>query len=106
MKAKTLRVPEGLQNAVQDLSSVEHIEESAAMRKLMYMGYEVFLAKQYRYGRLSLRDVAQRLELSLSETLERLGALGVSGNTGADDTLASLRSLRPGQDNEGPFAPH
>ncbi len=94
MKAKTLRVPEGLRGAVQDLSSAEHIEESAAMRKLMYMGYGVFLATQYRYGRLSLRDVAQRLDLSLSEALERLQPLGVSGNTGADDTLASLRSLQ------------
>ncbi len=94
MKTKTLRVPEGLRDAVQDLSSAEHIEESVAMRKLMYMGYEVFLATQYRSGRLSLRDVAQRLDLPLSEALERLQTLGVSGNTGADDTLASLRSLR------------
>ncbi|MCA1754249.1 MAG: hypothetical protein LC641_06050 [Spirochaeta sp.] len=94
MKAKTIRVPEGLQDAVQDLSSAEHIEEAAAMRKLMYLGYEAFLATQYRHGHLSLRDVAERLDVSLSEALERLQALGVSGNTGADDTLASLRSLQ------------
>jgi hypothetical protein len=40
-----------------------------AMRILLLMGYEMYLADQYRAGRLSLRDVA------------------------ADDTLASFTSL-------------
>jgi hypothetical protein len=35
------------------------------------------------------------MELSLSETLEALQRLGVSGNTVADDTLASWLSLDP-----------
>ena len=94
MKTKTIRIPVSLQDAVQDLSRAEHIEEAAAMRKLMCLGYEAFLAAQYRHGHISLRDVAKRLEISLSEALDRLQALGVSGNTGADDTLASLRSLQ------------
>lgn len=62
------------------------------MRKLLHMGYALFLAEQYRAGRRTLREVADRLELSLSETLDTLGRLGIAGNTGADDTLASFRS--------------
>lgn len=61
----------------------------------MRMGYGLFLAEQYRAGRLTLREVARHMELSLSETLEALQRLGVSGNTVADDTLASWLSLDP-----------
>ena len=50
------------------------------------------LTEKYRAGRRTLRDVAHRLDLSLSETLEMLQRLGITGNTGADDTLASFRS--------------
>jgi hypothetical protein len=50
------------------------------------------LAEQYRAGQLTLRDGAHRLDLSLSETLEMLQRLGIPGNTGAADTLASYRS--------------
>lgn len=63
------------------------------MRKLLLMGYQLHLAEQYRAGSLSLRDVATRLNRSLSDTLEFLQRLGISGNAGADDTLSSLASL-------------
>lgn len=93
MTTKTLRLSDSLLNAVHELGNTEHIEESTAMRKLMRMGYELFLAEQYRQGRMTLRDVAQRMELSLSDTLDALQRRGISGNTSADDTLASVRSL-------------
>jgi hypothetical protein len=64
-----------------------------AMRKLLLMGYEMYLADQYRAGRMSLRDVATRLNQSLGDTLESLQRLGIGGNAGADDTLASFTSL-------------
>ncbi len=93
MITKTLRLSESLAEAIRDLGDTEHIEEATAMRKLLIMGYEMHLAEQYRSGRLSLRDVATRLNRSLSDTLEYLQHLGISGNTGATDTLASLASL-------------
>lgn len=93
MTTKTLRLSENLLNAVRELGDSEQIEEATAMRKLLRMGYCLFLAEQYRDGRLTLREVARRMELSLSEALEALQRLGVTGNTGADDTLASWLSL-------------
>ena len=33
------------------------------------------------------------MDLPLSEAMEALQSLGITGNTGMDDTLASLRSL-------------
>ena len=92
MITKSLRLPDSLARAVREIGSAEHIEESSAMRKLLRMGYELYLAEQYRAGRTSLRTAADRMGLSLSETLEVLQRLGITGNTGADDTLASYRS--------------
>jgi hypothetical protein len=93
MTTKTLRLSDSLAEAIRELGAVEHIEESTAMRKLMRMGYDLYLAEQYRGGRITLRDVAARMDLSLSETLETLQRMGITGNTGADDALASLQSL-------------
>jgi hypothetical protein len=93
MTTKTLRLSDSLADAVRELGTAEHIEESTAMRKLLRMGYDLYVAEQYRAGRLSLRDVAVRMDRPLSETLEALQRLGITGNTGADDALASLQSL-------------
>jgi len=93
MITKTLRLPDALTDAVRDVGQSEHVEESTAMRKLLSMGYELYLAEHYRSGSLSLRQVAARLGVSLSEAIDRLRELGVSGNVSADDTLESLRSL-------------
>ena len=92
MTTKTLRLPDALTEAVRDVGRTEHVEESTAMRKLLSMGYELYLAGQYRSGAISIRDVAHRLDMSLSEAIDRLQQLGVSGNVTADDTLQSLRS--------------
>jgi hypothetical protein len=93
MITKSLRLSDSLVSAIREIGHAEQIEEAAAMRKLLRMGYGLYLAEQYRAGRRSLRDVADRLELSLSETLDALQHLGIRGNTGADDTLASYRSI-------------
>jgi hypothetical protein len=93
MTTKTLRLSDNLAEAIRELGVAEHIEESTAMRKLLRMGYDTYLAEQYRGGRITLRDLAARMDLPLSEALEVLQRQGIAGNTGADDTLASLRSL-------------
>lgn len=93
MTTKTLRLPADLISAVQTVGQSEHIEESTAMRKLMRMGFELYTARLYDAGHITLRQTAKRLDLSLSETLDVLQQLGVSGNVTADDTLASLQSL-------------
>ena len=93
MTTKTLRLPEDLVAAVRDVGVTEHIEESTALRKLLRLGYELHLAEQYRAGRISLREVARRLGLSLGEAIDALQRLGIAGNVSAADTLHSLASL-------------
>lgn len=93
MTTKTLRLPDVLAAAVREVGALEEIEDSTAMRKLLRMGYETYLAEQYRFGKITLRESARRMGLSLSETLDAFRQKGIAGNVGADDTLASLRSL-------------
>jgi hypothetical protein len=100
MKTKTLRLPDELVGAVREVGSAERVEESAAMRKLLSLGYERYLAERYQAGHLTLRELAGRLHTSLSDALDLLHRLGVSGNVSAADTLASLQSLAPTQDDE------
>jgi hypothetical protein len=96
MTTKTLRLPDDLVAAVRDVKATEHVEEATAMRKLLHMGYDLYLAEQYRAGRISLREVAQRMDTSVSEAMDALQRLGISGNVSAADTLQSLTSLRQG----------
>jgi hypothetical protein len=93
MTTKTLRLPDVLAAAVHEVGSREDIEDSTAMRKLLRMGYETYLAEQYRLGKISLRESARRMGMSLSETLDALRQKGIAGNVSADDTLESLKSL-------------
>jgi hypothetical protein len=93
MTTKTLRLPASLTRAIREVGHSEHVEESTAMRKLIQLGYERYLANQYRAGFISLRHVAEKMEVTQSEAIDRLRLLGVTGNVSADDTLQSLKSL-------------
>ena len=96
MTTKTLRLPDVLTTAVHDVGEAEHIEESAAMRKLLRMGYDLYVAEKYRAGLISVRTAARRMGTSISEALDTLQRLGVTGNVTADDTLQSLKSIERG----------
>ena len=95
MKTRTLRLPDDLAEAVRDVGTAERIEESTAMRKLLRMGYELFLSEQYRAGRVSLRSAARRMGTSMSEAMDVFRRLGISGNVSASDTLQSMQTLQP-----------
>jgi len=67
--------------------------EDAALRLYQGGGFDavatdLFLAQQYRAGRLTIRDVAHRMELPLSEAMDALQRLGITGNTGMGDPYA------------------
>jgi len=49
----------------------------------------------YREGRLSLREVSDLLNLTLSETIDLLLSMGISGNIRAGDLFDSLNVLSP-----------
>lgn len=68
----------------------EHIDGSAAIRKLIRTGLETYVAGLYREGALTLREAAARLDMDMVEALDRLADHGVKGNLEAADVLASI----------------
>jgi predicted HTH domain antitoxin len=95
MKVKSMRIPEDIDQAINYVSQLEKIEKTQSLRKLARLGFEYYVSKNYRDGRISLRNAADLLNLNLSETIDLLGEAGVKGNIRASDVIASLNSISP-----------
>lgn len=90
MKVRSMRIPEDIEQAIKYVSETEKIEKSQSLRKLTRLGFEYYIAKNYREGRITLRDASALLKLTLSETIDLLAEMGVKGNIRASDVLSSL----------------
>lgn len=95
MKVKSMRIPDDIDQAINYVSQLEKIEKTQSLRKLARLGFEYYVAKNYRDGRISLRNTADLLNLNLSETIDLLSEAGVKGNIRASDVFASLNSISP-----------
>jgi len=93
MKVKSMRIPEDIDKAIGYVSRVEKIENTHSLRKLARMGFESYVAKEYKAGRITLREASDLLDLTLSETTDSLSDMGVKGNIHAQDVMSSLESL-------------
>ena len=76
---------------------MEHLENTQAIRKLMRIGFKHYIGSLYREGTFSLRQVAELLDVSLSEAIDLMRSLGISGNIRAGDVMDSLRSAETSQ---------
>ena len=90
MKTRSLRLPDDLLAAVSVVEQTEHLDEAPAIRKLLRLGLETYVASLYGAGRLTLREAAERLALSLGDTIDILRERGVSGNLTATDVIESI----------------
>lgn len=95
MKVKSMRIPEDIDQAINYVSQLEKIEKTQSLRKLARLGFEYYVAKSYKVGRITLRDASDLLKLSLSETMDLLAEIGVKGNIRAADVYASLNIFAP-----------
>ncbi len=94
-KVRSMRIPEDLDHAIGYVSRLEKMEQSQTLRKLARLGFEIYTARAYRDGRVSLREASELLGLSLSETIDLFSEMGVKGNIRAENVLESLRSYPP-----------
>ncbi len=94
MKVKSLRIPEDIDKAIEYVAKLEKLEKTQSLRKLARMGFEFYVAKSYEGGKLTLREVAELLNLTLSETIDILSEMGIKGNIKARDVMVSLKSVR------------
>jgi len=93
MKVKSIRIPEEIDRAVDYVARAEKIEKTSSIRKLTRMGFELYVAKSYERGKISLREASKLLNLTLSETIDLLMETGVKGNIRVKDVMDSLRKL-------------
>jgi predicted HTH domain antitoxin len=95
MKVRSMRIPEDIERAIEYVSRAEKVEKAQSLRKLARVGFESYIARAYKEGRLTLREASNLLKLTLSETIDLLVEMGVKGNIRARDVLASLNTLDP-----------
>jgi len=93
MKVKSLRITEEIDQAIDYVARSEKLEKTSSLRKLTRMGFEVYVAKLYERGKLTLREAANLLHLNLMETIDLLSEMGVKGNIKAKDVMESLKAL-------------
>jgi len=95
MKVRSMRIPGDIDQAIEYVSKVEKIEKTQSLRKLARVGFEYYVVKAYRDGKITLREASDLLQLTLSETIDLLLDMGVKGNIRAKDVLASLNTFAP-----------
>jgi hypothetical protein len=93
MKVKSLRIPEDIDQAIDYVARSEKLEKTGSLRKLTRMGFEVYVAKSYGRGKLTLREAGKLLHLNLIETIDLLNEMGVKGNIKAKDVMEGLKAL-------------
>lgn len=93
MKVKSFRIPEEIDQAIDYVARSEKLEKTSSLRKLTRMGFEVYVAKSYERGKLTLREAADLLHLSMIETIDLLNEMGVKGNIKAKDVTEGLKAL-------------
>ncbi len=100
MSVRSIRITEDLEAAIRYVAEREDAEQAQSLRKLARMGFEAYVAGQYRAGEVSLRQAAGLLGVTLWEALDRLAALGATGNATAESVLAGLDTLEATNDTD------
>jgi len=90
MKAKALRLPENLLEAVKFAVKKERLDEPTTLRKFLRLGAEKYLGDHYARGDISLREAAEVLDLPVRETLELFWDMGISGNVDAGRAFKAI----------------
>lgn len=90
MKAKALRLPDNLLDAVKFAERKEKLDEPTTIRKFLRLGAEKYVADSYSRGEISLREAAKVLDVPTREALELFWDMGITGNLDAGDTLKAI----------------
>jgi len=90
MKAKALRLPDNLLDAVKFAERKEKLDEPTTIRKFLRLGAEKYVADSYSRGEISLREAAKVLDIPTREALDLFWDMGITGNLDAGDTLKAI----------------
>lgn len=93
MSVLSVRLKDSEMKRVEELAETEHKEKSSMARDLINLGWTQVMLRRYREGRLSLGTLAERLDLSLGETIDLLAESGVRAPISYDDYLEGFGVL-------------
>ena len=93
MKVRSVRIPEEIDKAIDYVARSEKLEKTSSLRKLTRMGFELYVAKSYERGKLTLREAADLLQMNMIEALDLLSEMGVKGNIKTKDIMEGLKAL-------------
>ena len=94
MSVISLRLKDREIKRINELSRMEHKDKSTVARELIDYGWEFLMIKHYREGKLSLSALAEKLELSVSETIDVLSEFGVESPIDYDDYLKGFEAFK------------
>jgi predicted HTH domain antitoxin len=93
MKVKSIRIPDDIDKSIEYVARLEKLEKTQSLRKLTKLGFEYYVAKSYERSKLTLRETAELLNLTLSETIDLLVEMGVKGNIRTKDVMESFKEI-------------
>jgi predicted HTH domain antitoxin len=92
VKVKSVGIPEDIDRAIEYVARSEKIEKNSSLRKLIRLGLEVYVAKSYDRGKITLREAGDLLNLAPMETLDLFAKMGIKGNIRAKDVMDVLKA--------------
>ena len=93
MSVISLRLHDREMNRLTELSRLERKDKSSVARELIDYGWEFLMLRQYRANRLSLSTLAEKLDLSVTETIDLLTEFGITAPLDFDDYLQGVDVL-------------
>jgi predicted HTH domain antitoxin len=93
MTVLSLRLHDREINRLTELSQSERKDKSSIARELIDYGWEFLMLRQYRMGKISVGTLAEKLELSISATIDLLAEFGITAPLDYDDYLQGLDVL-------------
>ena len=94
MSVISLRLKDREIKRINELSKIGHKDKSAVARELIDYGWEFLMLNLYREGKMSLSSLSEKLELSVSETIDLLSEFGVKSPIDYDDYLKGFEVFR------------
>jgi hypothetical protein len=94
MKAKAIRLPQDLLDALKYTEKKEKLDEPTVLRKLLRLGTERYVGTLYARGEITLWDASRVLKLPLRETLEIFLDMGIAGNVSAAQAMKAIAFLK------------
>ncbi len=94
MSVISIRLKDREIKRLNELTKMVKKDRSTVARELMEYGWEFMMIKLYREGKLSLSSLAEKLELSISETIDLLAEFGIESPIDYDDYLKGFEVFK------------